>query len=57
MSVTLLDKKGIASFLSISPRKVDQLALPYILVGSVKRFNPDEVLNFLKDSKNNGGKQ
>ena len=50
----LLDKKGIAKFLSISTKQVEKLELPFINVGKRKRFDPAEVLIFLKDGiKNN----
>lgn len=48
MKENLLDMKGIAKFLSVSVKQIENFIkddkIPYIMVGKRKRFSPSEVL-------------
>ena len=55
MQENLLDMKGIAKFLSVSVKQVENFIkenkMPYIMVGKRKRFDPTEVLLSFKDNE------
>jgi len=53
MPENLLDMKGIAKFLSVSVKQIENFIkddkIPFVMVGKRKRFSPTDVLLSFKD--------